>query len=72
MFWGFEIELVAMERQIKGRETLGIMSHSKLQRHFCVVEEPELRVKADLIEALNQSDIAADIELVLKLRVHFE
>jgi hypothetical protein len=72
MFRGFKIELVTVERQIEGRETLGIVGHPKLKWHFCIVKQPELRIKTDLIEALNQRDVATDIELVLELRVHLE
>ena len=38
MFRGFKIELVAVERQIEGRETLGVVGHPKLKWHFCIVE----------------------------------
>jgi hypothetical protein len=43
------------------------MTHTKLQRHLCVVEEPELAVEGDLVEALDQGNVTANVELILKL-----
>lgn len=72
MLGRLKVELVALEGQVKRREALGVVGDSELKRHLGVVKQPELRVKADLVKALNQRDVTANVELVLKLRVHLE
>ena len=68
----FEVEFIALERQVKWREALEIVLHLELQRHLRIVEQPELRVKTDLEKALDLCDVATDVELILKLAFHFE
>jgi len=62
-----KVELVAFKGQVQGRELPRAMTHTELQRHLCVVEEPELAVESDLVEALDQGNVTADVELILKL-----
>jgi hypothetical protein len=68
----FEVEFIALERQVKWREALEIVLHLELQRHLRIVEQPELRVKTNLEKALDLCDVATDVELILKLAFHFE
>ena len=40
--------------------------------HLSIIEKPEFTVEADLVETLDESDVAADVKLVLELRMHLE
>lgn len=42
------------------------MKHFEFEGHLSIVEQPELTVKANLVKALDESNVAADVELVLE------
>ncbi len=48
------------------------MCHFEFEGHLSIFEQPEFTVKADLVKALDENDVPADIKLVLELGMHLE
>ena len=67
-----EIKLWIVEWQVQWWEAESVLGHLELQGHLSIIEKPEFTVEADLVETLDESDVAADVKLVLELRMHLE
>ena len=60
---GVEVHVQAVVGHVERREGERLLRNASLQRHLGVVEEPVLRVKADVVETLHESYIGANVEL---------
>lgn len=54
------------------KHMISYSNHLYLKRHLCVVQKPILSKEADVVVALNKSDVCADIKLVLVLARHLK